>query len=157
MMSVPPGGMPLITRAYDASSSELRAYMRDEYRSNEAWLLAHARLRQTPWRTRLRRWWHARTEPRRTPGPAGISLSAAGAAASIPPRPVPDGCSHLVVEELGTAGPTDFVRCSSCGAVLVVNARAVWRLDTPSGWPRPEPISATDARDDDPRCEMPEP
>lgn len=88
------------------------------------------------------------------PAPAVTPVSAA---ARIPSPSLAAACSHLVAEDLGTAGSTRFVRCAECGSVLVVNARAVWRLDTPSGWPQPVPISASTEADDDPCYEMPEP
>ncbi len=142
-------------RAADASSLELRAYVRDEYGSNEAWLLAHAGSRRIPWRTRLRRWWSLRTRRSRAAVRASVAaMTEAGPDAG--PRPVPSACLHFVVEELGSDGPTRFIRCSGCGAVLVMNTRSVWRFDSPSDWPRPDPVPSLEPVGDDPRIEAPD-
>lgn len=110
---------------YDRSSSELRAYLRDEYHSNVTWLHARVRPRSASLGIRFRRWIAARpwrreaSSPVRTPAPSAASprwLSAA------------ESCPHLLSEDLGSGAGAKFLQCAACGAVLVVSGDRQWRI-----------------------------
>ncbi len=39
-----------------------------------------------------------------------------------------EACAHLVSEDLGAAGNARFLTCTACGAVLVLQGGAQWRI-----------------------------
>lgn len=119
---------------YDRFSSELRAYLRDEWGSEGAWPIRPEQRRAvSPW-VRLRRWFRAR--PRRQGSPSPVRVDKDWPTAVEPARLASaDGCLHLVSEDLGVGGSASFLRCTMCGEVLVVQGGREWWLQAAT----PEP------------------
>lgn len=115
---------PLTRRRYDTTSFELRAYARDEWRSDAAWL--RGSIRPPSFLERLHLWRRSRT---RDTGLAHREVDAPVASpAAWTSRDGEADCPHVVREDLGLGGPAQFLRCSACGEVLVVTGSRSWGL-----------------------------
>jgi hypothetical protein len=127
MMRIPPTEIPLLRMRNDRFTAELRAYARDEFRSDPGWLQARALSRRVSWTSRLRRWWTTLAERRTAPTgePVAEPIVARAEPANVADEPP---CPHAVVEELGLDVTTRFLRCTACGSVLVIDTRSRWWL-----------------------------
>lgn len=145
MMPIPPIGSTWRNSRTDRSSFELRAYLRDEWRSNLDWLAAQTPRRNSSFWSRMRRWFLARARRREDP-------SRGRAHERSPSPPPPDWladvnvCSHSQTEDLGYGGGAEFLQCIVCGVVLVVHGGREWRISpSPSEVaPLPERSSGED-------------
>lgn len=106
------------------SSPELRAYSRDEWGSDAAWL--YRRVPRTPLLAKLRAWLRRPTRTR-PPSPAAADPRSSAGFTAVP-RAVEadDDCLHPTVEDLGFGGTAEFLRCTLCGDVLVVDEGRRW-------------------------------
>lgn len=111
----------------DRASRELRAYARQEWNADVAWF--RSLLPRMTLGSRIRRWVLLRRPSAavRTAAPEPQSAPAAGAP-PVPPAVVQD-CPHPSVEEIGSAGYAEFLRCSLCGHVLVVEGGRQWSIE----------------------------
>lgn len=100
-------------------SPELRAFLRDEFRGDGTWILAQLRRNRKPFRARLA----ARLFPSRERRPQPVeTVPSPRSRVTAVPSAAPadeDACAHLVAEELGEGGASQYLRCVLCGGVIV--------------------------------------
>ena len=121
-------------------SPELRAYLRNEWGSDAGWFYASARRSaRSPWE-RLRGWMRLRARRRRARTRAP-SVGVAPLSTDAQAIGGPEACTHLVSEELGAAGNARFLSCTLCGAVLVLQGGAQWRIGAAPAAPA-SPVTA---------------
>ncbi len=132
---VPLTGLEL-ARPASRRDSELREYLRSEYRSADAeWarseaLKAAARHRtHRPFRLFVRRSPNARGVPPLGPSkrPA-LAATDGGTLPSETSRLSAEKCPHDAMMPLGRDGPTFFARCLACGLLLIENLGHVYML-----------------------------
>ena len=143
MMSMPPSGVYQSRMQNDRSSLQLRAYAREEYGSEAGWIHALVRSRSVPLRTRLRRWIRTRSQRQKRRAPAATPLATVSASPSES-RLAASACPHVVADDLGAAGGAQFLQCTACGEVLVVQAGRTWRVAGLPGAASPPAASVAD-------------
>lgn len=137
MMPLPPTGPPWSVARYERSSPELRAYIRDEWKSNPEWLSPPTSRRQDSVWSRLRRWLvPAAKNKERTETPTTVEPSSPIRASPAVADATP--CLHLMREDLGFGGEAEFLRCTFCGDVLIVLGGRTWGVASVAG---PSPIA----------------
>jgi len=75
--------------------------------------------------------------------PAATPLAAVSVSPSDP-RLVAPACPHVVADDLGAAGGAQFLQCTACGEVLVVQAGRTWRVAGLPGAASPPAASVAD-------------
>ncbi len=107
-----------------STPAELRAYARDEWGSDATWL--YHRVPRTPLLAKVRAWLRRPTRTRPS-SPAAADPRASADLTAVPRSvEVDDDCVHPSVEDLGFGGTAEFLRCTFCGEVLVVDDGRRW-------------------------------
>ncbi len=110
----------------DRTSSELRSYARQEWNADTPWV--HAALPRLSVPDRIRRWARGRSRTGRSQARSDGERSTTTTKAPAVPRISMRDCPHVCLEEIGFAGSAEFLRCASCGQVLVAQAGRQWSL-----------------------------
>ncbi len=130
----------------DRSSAQLRAYLRDEYRAEIAWLDREVRSQLPSRRGWLGRWLAARQARRERPS-ARVSSDPSPETPPSPSARDAEDCAHLLTEDLGLSGGAGFLRCAICGDVIVVRGGRRWRIGSETEEPASVPAGPATGED----------